>query len=396
MSLINRKAAPIKPDTKPIATVEDRNIYNTSYVDLPIHHISYDNDDYAIERWKAINKWCEDGVMPMSKEEQEFEREVDWKMIKKFTKKVFSMDLTHFSFPVAYSEPRSFLERTADLFTFLAGRYADQAAAAKDPAERLKFLTIGIVAGFHLYLQPKKPWNPVLGETYVAHWPSGAVIYGEQTSHHPPISNFEIFGKDGAWKCTAHCNFTIDSGMIQVSVYQKGKFTLTFADGDTYEWEFPDVCVRGLVYGDRIVRVAGKCRIQNVAKNIECVVNIAPKKDKKLGINEFAQTHIYGGIREIDQKGKKDYQHVFSGDYCRTVTYDGEVVWNIETDTTKRPLQEVPEDELLLSDSRYRIDRAYIIDGKDLDLGGIADIVKETIENAQRREEKVRITVKSK
>ena len=394
MSLLTRKAAPIKEGTKPMATVEDRPIYNTSYVDLPIHHIAYDNDDYATERWKALNRWCEDGVMPMSKEEQEFEREVDWKMIKKFTKKVFSMDLTHFSFPVAYSEPRSFLERTADLFTFIAGSYADKAAEVTDPNDRLKFIAIGIAAGFHLYMQPKKPWNPVIGETYVAHWPSGAIIYGEQTSHHPPISNFEIFGKDNKWKCTATCNFTIDSGMIQVDVFQKGKFVLTFADGDSYEWEFPDVVVRGLVYGDRIVRVAGQFTIKNEQHGLECAIKLAPKKDKKLGIMEFAHTHLYGGIKEIKQKDKKAFTHIFSGDYCRKITYDGEVVWDIEKDTTKRPLQEVNEDELLLSDSRFRIDRAYIIDGKDLDLGGVADIVKETIENAQRREEKLRITVK--
>lgn len=391
MSLVQRKQAPVAADAKPIATVEGFPIYNTSYTGVTDHKIPYDNDDYAMERYRAINKWCADGVMPMTKEEQDFEREVDWKMIKKFTKKVFSMDLTHFSFPVAYSEPRSFLERTADLFTFIAGSYADKAAATKAPEERLKLLAIGIAAGFHLYMQPKKPWNPVLGETYVTKWESGATLYGEQTSHHPPISNFEIFGKDNAWKCVAQCNFSIDSGLTEVDVYQKGIFKLEFADGDVYEWEFPDVCVRNLVYGDRIVRVAGKFLIKNPNSNHELICHLAPSKDKKLGIMEFAHTHLYGGIRPLGTKDKKEFSHVISGDYCRKITWDNEVVWDIEKDTTKRPIQEIPESELLLSDSRFRMDRAYLIDGKDLDT---ADIVKESIENAQRREEKLRITVK--
>lgn len=387
MSLLTRGQAPVKSNAAPIDTVDGMKIFNTSYTGIENHKIKYDGDDYNEERDKALHKWTPDGVMPMSKEEQDFEREVNWRMIKKFTKAVFTMDLTHFSFPVAYSEPRSFLERTADLFTFLAGTYASKAAESNTTEDRLKYIAGGIVASFHLYHQKKKPWNPVLGETYVAHWPNGASIYGEQISHHPPVSRFEIYGPNNQWKAIAQCNFTIDSGMLQVSIHQKGIFILEFPDGDKYEWEFPDAVVRGLVHGDRVVRAAGKVKIQNVAKNKEICVHLAPKKDKKLGIEDFAYTHIYGGIRNIDTKNKNKYEHIISGDYCRKVYFDGEVLFDIEKDLVKRPLQEVNENELLLSDSRYRIDRAYLIDNKPMD---DADKVKEAIETAQRREEKLR------
>lgn len=391
MSLVKRGEPPIAANVEPLNTFDSKKIYNTCYTGIANHKIAYDNTDYAGERDKALNHWCEDGVKPMTPEDQAFEREVNWKMVKKFTKKIFSLDLQHFSFPVAYSEPRSLLERMTDLFSFLAMKYADLAAAATTPEDRFKYIAAGIIASFHLYNQAKKPWNPVIGETYVAHWPNGTVVYGEQVCHHPPVSRFEIFGKDNAWKCIAQCNFTIDNGMIQITIHQKGLFYIEFPDGDKCEWEFPDAHVRGLLHGDRIVRVAGKVKIQNVAKNLELCIHLAPKKDKKLGINDFAYTHIYGGIRPLDTKKKDQYTHIVKGDYCRKVFFDDEVIYDIEKDIVQRPIQDIDEEEILPSDSRFRIDRAYLIDKQPLE---VADKVKESIEIAQRREEKLRICVK--
>ena len=42
-------------------------------------------------------------------------------------------------------------------------------------------------------LPQRKPFNPILGETYEAFWPNGTKIYAEHTSHHPPIMNFFVY-----------------------------------------------------------------------------------------------------------------------------------------------------------------------------------------------------------
>jgi hypothetical protein len=39
-----------------------------------------------------------------------------------------------------------------------------------------------------------KPFNPILGETYQA-FIDGCPVYGEQISHHPPISSFFLKGR---------------------------------------------------------------------------------------------------------------------------------------------------------------------------------------------------------
>jgi len=50
------------------------------------------------------------------------------------------------------------------------------------------------VGNILLYLEMTKPFNPVLGETYQG-FIDGCPIYGEQTSHHPPISSLFFVGR---------------------------------------------------------------------------------------------------------------------------------------------------------------------------------------------------------
>ena len=51
------------------------------------------------------------------------------------------------------------------------------------------------VAGLqHVFQSWRKPFNPLLGETYQASQPDGSTVQMEQISHHPPISAFQITG----------------------------------------------------------------------------------------------------------------------------------------------------------------------------------------------------------
>ena len=382
MTLIDRGQAPTA-NPQVMGTLEGRDIYNTSYTGFPRTELHLPDDDYAGERDRAKTRNSDYGVQPMTQEELDKERSLSWVLLKKFTMSIFKMDFTRFSFPVGYSEQRSFLERTADLFTFIADDYAQQMIPETDPEKRLQLLATGICAGFHIYLQGKKPWNPVLGETYYGRWPNGVEIYGEQTSHHPPVSDFQIFGPDNAWKCHAHCNFTINSGVFQVDVVQRGVFHLEFADGTSYEWEFPTIAVQGIIRGDRYVLVKGPLVVKDVTHNLTVQVEIAPKADRNKGIPKQRQTIIYGGI--LDDTGK-NYISKITGDYTEHIVVDDEELWNIDNKTAHRPTADVGDDMLLPSDCRFRLDRMYLIK----DMTEVADEAKVTIEEAQRREEKLR------
>ena len=63
----------------------------------------------------------------------------------------------------------------------------------------------------------EKPLNPVLGETFQAKSIDGAKIYVEQTSHHPPITNFLMEGP-------AHFPYKL-YGNLEFKLGVKGAFT---------------------------------------------------------------------------------------------------------------------------------------------------------------------------
>ena len=68
-----------------------------------------------------------------------------------------------------------------------------RAVKEEEPFERMKRIVKWYLSGF--YKKPKglkKPYNPILGETFRCYWehPNGSKTFymSEQVSHHPPIS----------------------------------------------------------------------------------------------------------------------------------------------------------------------------------------------------------------
>jgi len=364
MSIIDRGMAPVTSNPVVMGTLEGKEVHNTSYAQFPFAELPADDPNYETERHRALTLNSPDGIKPMTKEELEFERKQDWELIKKFTMKIFSFDFAHFSFPAGYSEPRSFLERTADLFSYIAQEYAEKCQKATEPEDKLAMLSIGVLASYFVCIKFKKPWNPILGETYIGRWPNGATIYGEQTSHHPAISCFQIYGPDNSWYCYATCKFAIDSGVSQFDIHQRGVFTMKFNDGYIYEWQFPMISAIGIISGDRIIRINSPFGMRDLAHNIECRIDVFPENSRSKGIKNSRWTTVYGGVHPLDDK-KKRYDHIIYGDYAGIVTYDDEVVFDIEKDIVSKPLGKIEDYEYLPSDSRYRLDRYYLITNKD-------------------------------
>lgn len=383
MTLLQRAEAPHA--AKPFGELDGKQFYNICYRNFDKCEYVQADDDHAKERRIAMQCNSKDGVKPLTKEEQETERALNWQLVKKFTMSIFKMSFTNFSFPAGYSEPRTFIERSAEFFSFLVGGYIDKAIAESNTERKLAYIATGVIAGFHLYLQQKKPWNPTLGETYVGRWENGVTCYGEQTSHHPPITNMQLIPDSGKWRIDSQCNFIIAQGM-QINIHQSGVQRLTLDDGTVYEWEFPSICVTGLLSGDRVVKVVSPFLLKDVTHNLEVYIEISPKKSKARGITSPRVTTIWGGIRQIGKTGDSDMIKSITGDYCDSVLVDGEIFWNIATDFSKRPSALVQDELLLPSDGRFRIDRAYLINKTVSE----ADPAKTLLEELQRRDAKLR------
>lgn len=344
-----------------------------------------------------------EGLKPLTKEETHEEHQMTKALLKKFTQNVVQGSGTSMSFPVAYSEPRSYLERTSDLFAFLVETYIKKSIECTDPVEKLVQITTGILAGYHLDLNTKKVFNPYLGETYMSRWENGSTIYAEQVCHHPPLSVFQIYAPDDSWYCYSDpVKFNVDNNMMSsLDVSMDGDFHLHIKNGPVYEWEFPVVFLSGQVKGDRIVRIKGDISVKDVTNDLTAKIEVSPKSSKKKGITDSRASTIYGGIvkggKEKKHKlsiGKNDepYIKTFTGDYVHQILVDGKVVWDIDQDLAHRAVGQVDDSDLLPSDVRYRGDRDLLISNNNAE----ADKAKTALENLQRREAKIRESVKKK
>ena len=104
------------------------------------------------------------------------------------------LSISHISLPIKIFEPRSSIQRICDLWTF-APNYLKKAAETDDHLERLKCVIAFTISSIYLCCGQNKPFNPLLGETLQGEFEDGTKFFCEHTSHHPPITNFLLEGK---------------------------------------------------------------------------------------------------------------------------------------------------------------------------------------------------------
>jgi hypothetical protein len=111
------------------------------------------------------------------------------------------------SLPVRIFEKRSTIERITDLWS-TGPIYLKKAALESNPVERMKFVIAFMISGMHTVAPQRKPFNPIIGETYEGYWPDGSKLYVEHISHHPPISSFLVESVDGSYNFEGSYEYT--------------------------------------------------------------------------------------------------------------------------------------------------------------------------------------------
>ena len=113
-----------------------------------------------------------------------------WSLIKDLLGK----DLTRFAVPVYVCEPLSMLQRVLESWNFR--HLIVNACQDPDQYKRLAYVAIFLVIQYTATLgRNKKPFNPLLGETF-EYEIDGIRMLVEQVSHHPPISAFHVESED--------------------------------------------------------------------------------------------------------------------------------------------------------------------------------------------------------
>ncbi|XP_060771046.1 oxysterol-binding protein-related protein 5 isoform X1 [Neoarius graeffei] len=177
------------------------------------------------------------------------------------------MDLSKVVLPTFILEARSFLDKLSDYYYH--ANLLSQAVTEESPYCRIKQVLRWYLSGF--YKKPKglkKPYNPILGETFRCCWlhpqtDSCTFYIAEQVSHHPPISAFYVSNKkDGfiiSGSILAKSKFYGNS----LSAILDGKARLLFLTRDEeYIITMPYAHCKGILYGTMTLELGGKITIE--------------------------------------------------------------------------------------------------------------------------------------
>ncbi|KAI8464605.1 MAG: hypothetical protein J3K34DRAFT_371908, partial [Monoraphidium minutum] len=197
-----------------------------------------------------------------------------------------NLNLVNTSFPVLMFEPRSYLQKLADPWVY--PDYINAAAAASDPLDRMKLLTTWVVAGMWKGFDAwKKPFNPILGETWQASLEGGVSLFMEQArpgrgiSHHPPVSAYQLVGPNGSWRFSGWSQPAVAPVVkfYGIKTLAKGRRRFELPDGTVIDFFMPHYAIKGVVYAARPrAEVLGVLRIVDAANHLEAVVAFGPVK----------------------------------------------------------------------------------------------------------------------
>uniref|UniRef100_A0A8C6UYE1 Oxysterol-binding protein n=1 Tax=Neogobius melanostomus TaxID=47308 RepID=A0A8C6UYE1_9GOBI len=176
------------------------------------------------------------------------------------------MDLSKVVLPTFILEPRSFLDKLSDYYYH--ADFLSEAAVEENAFDRMKKVVKWYISGF--YKKPKglkKPYNPIIGETYRCMWlhqrtNSKTFYIAEQVSHHPPVSAFYVSNrKDGfcvSGSILAKSKFYGNS----LSAILDGEARLTFLNrGEDYVMNMPYAHCKGILYGTMTLELGGQITI---------------------------------------------------------------------------------------------------------------------------------------
>ena len=93
----------------------------------------------------------------------------------------------------------------------------------------------------------KKPFNPILGETWQADMPEhGIRLFMEQLSHHPPVSSYQLEGPGWSLSGWSQPAVVPVVKFYGIKTMAKGARKITFhRDGTSVEMSMPNFAIKG-------------------------------------------------------------------------------------------------------------------------------------------------------
>ncbi|BGP33988.1 Oxysterol-binding protein 3 [Rhodotorula toruloides] len=210
-------------------------------------------------------------------------------------------DLSTISFPVTMNEPLSALQRLAEELEY--SELLDRAAAAKDPVERLTLVAVFAISGTagNKFRSSRKPFNPLLGETYECIRPDkGFQFVSEKVSHHPPVLAFHSDAPQRGWQVFGHIAPSQKFWGRSMEVFVHGDYCIRFSDNsETFHIRKPSSFVRNLVAGTKYLEVVGDLVVTTDSSSAQATISF---KEGSAWGGSSTRNKIEGKVVDADGK----------------------------------------------------------------------------------------------
>lgn len=203
-----------------------------------------------------------------------------------FVRKNVGKDLSTISMPVSANEPTSLLQRVAEQMEY--SQLLDSAASHKSPDRRLLYVTAFAVSQLSMNRAKeravRKPFNPMLGETYElvrteSEHPGGMRLLVEKVCHRPvrmaiqadsvnwslsqsPAPSQKFWGKSAE---------LITEGRVRVVLHLAG------GGDELYSWNVSTQFLRNIVMGEKYVEPVGGMSVINETSSAKATVEFKTK-----------------------------------------------------------------------------------------------------------------------
>jgi len=336
-------------------------------------------------------------------------------MVKEFGSAILSgKSIMSISLPVGIFEARSQIEREAHNLLY-APYFLGKASKIDDTLEQFKFTVTHFIASMHVTVNPQKPFNPILGETFQG-MIGDCPVYGEQISHHPPITAIQLLGK--GFKVEGSTEFSASLAMNSVKSKKVGLLKVSYeGTGALVRVQYPANVMNGTSMGKRTFNFTGKFYIFDLENRYYCEVDFDNTEStsffKKLVQSSTGpQDAFTGGIwqikdsfaeklrqqtlkfQELDFKFKeKDHAvtklETIRGNWMESLYFNDQMYWSIGLPWPNK-LQFI--DNPLPSDANFRLDVLYLRIKDEIK----AQEYKKIIEETQRGDQRLRDQEKNK
>ena len=161
--------------------------------------------------------------------------------------------------PVSINQPLSALQRIAEELEY--SELLDEAARLSGVERMIKVCVFALSTYAKDSHRPgRKPFNPILGETYeLVREDKGLRFIAEQVSHHPPVSVAHCEGT--GWELSITGRWKNKFWGKSMEIHPLGQTHIVFKDGEEVRFNQVTSCIHNILSGDKYVEFYGMFNI---------------------------------------------------------------------------------------------------------------------------------------